>query len=97
MSDFIDLQGNTSEERNSWLKQLLSNGVYEITFTKVNGETRVMPCTLDAGRLPPATVKENKNTKERKTDTISVWCVDKNEWRSFKVMNVTEIKPILIL
>jgi hypothetical protein len=47
--------------------------------------------------LPPVTVKENKNIKERKTDTMSVWCVDKNEWRSFKVMNVTEIKPILNL
>jgi hypothetical protein len=93
----ITLQGSSADERNSWLKQLLSNGVYEITFTKVNGETRVMPCTLDAVRLPPVTVKENKNIKERKTDTMSVWCVDKNEWRSFKVMNVTEIKPILIL
>ena len=93
----ITLQGDSVDERNSWLKQLLSNGVYEITFTKVNGETRVMPCTLDAGQLPPITVKENKTTKERKTDTMSVWCLDKNEWRSFKVMNVTEIKPFKIL
>jgi hypothetical protein len=90
----ITLQGSSIDERNSWLKQLLSNGVYEITFTKVSGETRVMPCTLDANRLPPIIVKENKTTKERKTDTMSVWCVDKNEWRSFKVMNVTEVKSI---
>jgi hypothetical protein len=94
MSDSIELQGNSADERNSWLKQLLSNGVYEITFTKVNGETRVMPCTLDPGQLPPITIKENKTTKERKTDTMSVWCLDKNEWRSFKVMNVTEVKSI---
>lgn len=93
----IEIQGNTVEDRNSWLRQLLSGGVYEVTFTKVNGESRVMPCTLDPKRLPPTPIKENAVKKERKQDAISVWCLDKNEWRSFKVMNVTQVKEILIL
>ena len=50
------------------------------------------PCTLDPRRLPPAPVKES--ARERRDDVLSVWCVDKNEWRSFKVMNVTEVKEL---
>ena len=93
----IEIQGSTVEDRNLWLRQLLSGGVYEVTFTKVNGESRVMPCTLDPKRLPPTPVKENTAKEERKPDAISVWCLDKDEWRSFKVMNVTQVKEILIL
>lgn len=93
----IEIQGSTIEDRHAWIKQLLSKGVYEVTFTKVNGESRVMPCTLDQKRLPPAPIRENAVKKERKLDAISVWCVDKNEWRSFKVMNLTEVKEIYIL
>lgn len=88
----IELQGNSVTERNTWLRQLLARGIYDVTFTKVNGEIRTMPCTLDAKRLPPAPVKES--TRERKEDVLSVWCVDKNEWRSFKVMQVTEVREL---
>lgn len=88
----IELQGNTITERNTWLRQTLSRGIYDVTFTKVNGEVRTMPCTLEASRLPPAPVKES--VRERKEDVMSVWCVDKQEWRSFKVMNVTEVKAL---
>ena len=55
----IELQGSTAADRNAWFRKLLTYGVYDITFTKVNGETRVMPCTLDPRRLPPAPVKES--------------------------------------
>lgn len=90
----IDLQGTSVTERNTWMKQLLSQGVYEVTFTKVDGETRVMPCTLASSHLPPAPMKEKKVIKEEKLDTISVWCTDKKEWRSFRVMNVIAVKEL---
>lgn len=90
----IELQGTTVAERNQWIKQLLSQGVYEVTFTKVDGETRVMPCTLDSSHLPPAPIKEKKVIKEEKLDAVSVWCTDKNEWRSFRVMNITAVKAL---
>lgn len=90
----IDLQGTSVAERNTWMKQLLSQGIYEVTFTKVDGETRVMPCTLASSHLPPAPMKEKKVIKEEKLDTISVWCTDKKEWRSFRVMNVTAVKEL---
>ena len=34
------------------LKQALHSGLFEITFTKVNGDTRIMTCTLKEDLLP---------------------------------------------
>lgn len=98
----IELQGSTATERGTWLRKLLAQGTYDVTFTKVSGETRVMPCTLDPRKLPPAPVHESNTNnpvdfpkvKKQNPENLSVWCVDKNEWRSFKIMNVTEIKQL---
>ena len=98
----IELQGTTAAERGAWLRELLARGTYDVTFTKVSGETRVMPCTLDPRKLPPAPVHESNTNnpvdfpkvKKSNPDNLSVWCVDKNEWRSFKIMNVTEVKEL---
>jgi hypothetical protein len=90
----IELQGDTAETRNDWLRGLLHNGTYDITFTKVNGETRTMPCTLESSKLPLAVVKENATEQVEKVvkpDSIRVWCTDKHEWRSFRVMSVHAI------
>jgi hypothetical protein len=74
----------------------LRQGVYEVTFNKVNGEQRVMPCTLKEDLLPAATQKDvvSETSKERKGDAISVWCTDAQAWRSFKLANFISIKPI---
>ena len=78
------------------IADLLREGVCEVTFTKVNGETRTMPCTLKADLVPPVSIKELREERTRKVnlDNLSVWCTDKNEWRSFKIANVTEVKQI---
>ena len=77
--------------RNREIRDLLAHGVCEVTFTKVNGESRTMPCTLDSSLLPPQPLKEFHETRLYKPETLSVWCVDKSEWRSFRVANVTRI------
>ena len=79
------------DSRNREIRTMLYDGVYEITFTKVNGELRTMPCTLDSSLLPPQPLKEFHETRLYKPETLSVWCVDKSEWRSFRVANVTRI------
>lgn len=93
----IDLVGNTTDERNQWLRSLLTEHVCSVTFTKVNGEVRTMPCTLNSLFIPSVTVDADKPKKEKKvnTDNISVWCTDKQEWRSFKVMNVTQVSVVV--
>lgn len=92
----IKFQEETVDQRRDIIKSMLSQGVYNITFTKVNGETREMPCTLNADMLPPQKVVEDKEKTERKinTENLSVWCTDKSGWRSFKLANVVEIAPL---
>lgn len=79
------------DEKNREIRELLYKGVYEVTFTKVNGEIRTMSCTLDSNLLPPQPLKEFHETRVYKPETLSVWCLDKMEWRSFRVANVTKI------
>lgn len=74
------------------LQQLLTTSVCEVTFTKVNGETRIMPCTLREDLLPARTVSES--VKSLPASSLSVWCTDKNEWRSFRVANVKDVRVL---
>ena len=73
---------------------MLEQGVCTVTFTKVNGELRHMPCTLKTDLLPKIVAESDTNKKKKiNPDNLSVWCTDKNEWRSFKIANVQEVKP----
>lgn len=75
---------------------MLQTGVFQVTFTKVNGELRKMPCTLKGDILPVVSVKELRENKARKEnlDNLSVWCTDKNEWRSFKLANFISMEKV---
>ncbi len=79
------------DSRNREIRSMLGHGVCEVTFTKVNGELRTMPCTLDSALLPPQPLKEFHETRVYKPETLSVWCLDKMEWRSFRVADVKRI------
>ena len=79
------------DSRNREIRSMLHHGVCEVTFTKVNGDVRTMPCTLDSTLLPPQPLKEFHETRLYKPETLSVWCLDKMEWRSFRVANVQRI------
>ena len=77
------------------LLEALTKHECTVTFTKVNGETRVMPCTLreDVVPKPPADVASKSNVKRHENQNIvSVWCLDKREWRSFRVDNVVDLQ-----
>ena len=92
----IELVGTNELERHMWLENLLKQGTYQITFTKLDGNTRVMPCTLQAELLPSRAITESEARKPRplNLETISVFVTDIQEWRSFRVMNVTSIESL---
>ena len=88
--DDLDVDGRNREIRN-----MLHHGVCEVTFTKVNGEERVMPCTLQGDLLPVVSVEKLKEDRRPSNpDNLSVWCTDKNEWRSFRIANVTSVRTM---
>jgi hypothetical protein len=76
------------------ITNLLWENQCEITFTKVNGEARTMPCTLMASALPARDASKLHETRVYNPKNISVWCLDKSEWRSFRTANVTHVKVI---
>ncbi len=82
------------EEKRKEISDLLHQFICEVTFTKVNGETRVMPCTLKEGIVPVIERKEGTEPKKKSNESLSVYCIDKKEWRSFRVANVTNVKVI---
>jgi len=69
----------------------------EVTFTKVDGTVRTMPCTLNEALLPvvvqitPTADTPPARVKKFNPAVMSVFCTDKQEWRSFRVENVISI------
>jgi hypothetical protein len=80
------------------LRTLLLENECIVEFTKVNGEIRSMPCTLDPKIVPPVpepkVLAEGEVAKVKKSnpDIMNVWCLDKKEWRSFRIANVISAK-----
>ena len=74
------------------LNELLRNNVVTVTFTKVNGDARIMKCTLLSEHIPNAP-KANGTVVARQSnnDIVSVWDLDANGWRSFKVNSVKSV------
>ena len=74
------------------LIDMLRNNVVTVTFTKVNGEERVMKCTLLPEYVPNATTNNGQVLlQESESKAVSVWDVQANGWRSFRVDSVKSI------
>lgn len=79
-------------EGREWLLALLKKNVLTVTFTKVNGEERSMPCTLDPMLLPVVTEIKEVVKKEKSETVISAWCTDKSAWRSFRLDSIKKLE-----
>ena len=73
---------------NQELRNLLHQHELRVTFTKADGEQRVMPCTLRAELLPPAPVAESRRKANTDPNLFKVFCTDRREWRSFRFERV---------
>lgn len=84
----------TEQEREQVIQQL-KDGEVVVTFTKVNGDKRVMTCTLNENVVPPAKKEEpitQKKVREVNPEVCSVWDVNANGWRAFRWENVIEVE-----
>lgn len=78
--------------RSEMIKEL-QTGTKVVTFTKVNGEQRVMTCTLDANLIPdPVEIKADKSPKAVNEEVLPVWDVNANGWRSFRIDSVVSFE-----
>ena len=71
----------------------LHESVCTVTFTKVNGEERVMSCTLKESLLPAQTdVEELIQKKKPNPDVLAVWDTVAEGWRSFRWDSLKDFK-----
>jgi hypothetical protein len=75
------------------LISMLKTSKMTVTFIKTDGTERVMNCTLAEEYIQPYEKKTERVRKES-DETISVWDLDNDGWRSFRVDAVTEFEPI---
>ena len=76
------------------LKNLLEQNVLVVDFTKLNGDKRVMTCTLREDIKPPATKTDaisQKAVRETSDAVVSVWDVNAQGWRSFRYDRVNSV------
>ena len=73
------------------LKNNLRAKIGTVTFTKANGDERVMRCTLQESVLPAQTDIEEAVQKKTSTDSLAVWDLEKNAWRSFRYDTVISV------
>lgn len=75
------------------LKTTLSENVCIVDFTKVNGENRLMKCTLVADQIPETPVASDGEFSPKPVNeaVVAAWDLEANGWRSFRVENVNSI------
>jgi hypothetical protein len=74
-----------------WLIGVLQlNDPVLIKFEKKDGTIREMKCSLNENVVVPYEKKTDK-VKQKNDETLSVWDVEKNAWRSFQLRSIKEI------
>lgn len=80
------------------LLERLRNNETVVTFTKLNGEQRIMTCTLNPKLIPeehmPKGTKTEKEPSAKQLENIGVYDLNAKGWRSFKVANVTDVQSV---
>jgi len=76
------------------LKNLLEQNVVIVDFTKLNGDKRIMTCTLREDIKPAATKDDaisQKKVRETSDAVVSVWDVNAQGWRSFRYERINAV------
>ena len=76
------------------LKMQLEQNVIVVDFTKLNGDKRVMTCTLREDMKPSATKTDTmsqKKVREISEAVVSVWDLNAKGWRSFRYDRINSI------
>ena len=79
------------------LKNQLEHNVLVVDFTKLNGDKRVMTCTLREDIKPPATKTDTmsqKAVREISDAVVSVWDVNAKGWRSFRYDRINAVNIV---
>ena len=79
------------------LKKLLEQNVLTVDFLKLDGDKRVMTCTLREDIKPAATKTDamsQKKVREVSDAVVSVWDVNAKGWRSFRYDRINAVDVV---
>lgn len=71
-------------------KRYFYTNTVTVAFTKKDGSSRIMNCTLDPKRVP-SFESDKTSTRKQNEDVLAVWDLDALAWRSFRWDSVTNI------
>jgi len=71
----------------------LKEGVYSVTFTKTDGSTRNMLCSLNPVFLPEL-IADAPVKAPNTSGPIAVWDIEAEGWRSFKPETVSNFEEV---
>jgi WYL_2, Sm-like SH3 beta-barrel fold len=83
------------DEDTKQIKAQLFEGPCLVTFIKVDGDKRIMKCTLNEKYIPQAEPKKTDRVKKENPDVLAVWDLEKEGWRSFRLDTIIEIEPCI--
>lgn len=72
--------------------ELLRAKVLKVTFTKVNGEERIMSCTLREDIVPQTEGTSEFDNRAHNDNVVPAWDIDKQGWRSFRLDNLKAVE-----
>ena len=73
------------------LTKKLHEEILTVTFTKVDGSTRVMKCTLMPDLLPKEVVNEDKKKRTIPEHIVVAYDTEIKQWRSFNIDSVQKV------
>ena len=91
MENIFSTETKDGKHGRKWLLGLLETEVVEIEFTKKDGTDRVMKCTLQEDYLPEYGVIEIDKDRWKK-DSLAVFDIEKEGWRSFRWDSVKAVR-----
>jgi len=75
-----------------WLRGMLEVSDVTVTFTKKDGTEREMICTLNPDVIPKKEITEGKKERKKSENTMVVYDVVANDWRSFTIKSVKQVQ-----
>ena len=85
----MTLNEQDKEEFKTWTIGLLKDGPTQVVFIKKDGSERSMLCTLNPSMIPPVL---GTSTRKKNDNTVTVYDLDKDAWRSFKWDSVKSVE-----
>ena len=85
----------TVDGQRDYLKTLLIEDILLVTFTKKNGDSREMYCTLQDEFVPEHKKYFSENTSRKKSlEVLAAFDMEKADWRSFRMDSITAFEIV---